>query len=225
MINRGVKGEVDAGNRPRRLLDQVRDVLRRRHYAYRAEKSYVGWIRKFILFHGQHWEEYAQRLAHKSREGDVMILGLRTAMCHAKDLDAAGAASPCLEASWLRPIEARDLVRLLRQYTMTLGIASPAMVAGLAGATAGTWRHRPYPGRILRGGRPPRSNGARSRPGSAAQDSPGCAMTPLISASTRSGRACATIWPTPGNRSMLTIGTFCNAPRWTSGSRMASSLP
>jgi len=35
------------------MLDQVRNVLRRRHYAYRTEKSYVGWIRKFILFHGK----------------------------------------------------------------------------------------------------------------------------------------------------------------------------
>ncbi len=34
-----------------RLLDQVRTVLRRKHYAYRTEQVYVNWIRKFILFH------------------------------------------------------------------------------------------------------------------------------------------------------------------------------
>lgn len=34
-----------------RLLDQVRDCLRRRHYSLRTEKVYVGWIRRFILFH------------------------------------------------------------------------------------------------------------------------------------------------------------------------------
>jgi hypothetical protein len=34
-----------------RLLDQVRDCLRRRHYSLRAEKVYTGWIRRFILFH------------------------------------------------------------------------------------------------------------------------------------------------------------------------------
>ncbi len=28
-------------------------MLRRRHYAYRTEKSYIGWIRQFILFHGK----------------------------------------------------------------------------------------------------------------------------------------------------------------------------
>lgn len=34
-----------------RLLDQVRDVLRRRHYSYQTEKSYVQWIKRFIAFH------------------------------------------------------------------------------------------------------------------------------------------------------------------------------
>jgi integron integrase len=34
-----------------RLLDQVRDAIRTRHYSYRTEEAYVGWIRRFILFH------------------------------------------------------------------------------------------------------------------------------------------------------------------------------
>lgn len=34
-----------------RLLDQVRHVLRRKHYSIRTEQTYVGWIRRFILFH------------------------------------------------------------------------------------------------------------------------------------------------------------------------------
>ena len=36
-----------------RLLDQVRDRIRRLHYSYRTEKTYVHWIRRFILFHGK----------------------------------------------------------------------------------------------------------------------------------------------------------------------------
>jgi hypothetical protein len=39
--------------RPPRLLDQVRELLRMRHYSRRTEKAYVGWIRRFILFHGK----------------------------------------------------------------------------------------------------------------------------------------------------------------------------
>ena len=39
--------------KPKKLLDQVRDVLRTKHYAYRTEQSYVDWIRRFILFHNK----------------------------------------------------------------------------------------------------------------------------------------------------------------------------
>ncbi|MCG9889796.1 MAG: integron integrase [Thermosynechococcaceae cyanobacterium MS004] len=38
---------------PPKLLDQVRDTLRVKHYAYRTEESYVQWIRRFILFHNK----------------------------------------------------------------------------------------------------------------------------------------------------------------------------
>ena len=38
---------------PPRLLDQVREVIRIRHYSIRTEEAYVQWIRRFILFHGK----------------------------------------------------------------------------------------------------------------------------------------------------------------------------
>jgi integron integrase len=37
---------------PPRLLDRVREAIRLRHYSPRTEVAYVGWIRRFILFHG-----------------------------------------------------------------------------------------------------------------------------------------------------------------------------
>ena len=36
----------------RKLLDQMRDVLRRRHYSIRTERSCCGWVRRFVHFHG-----------------------------------------------------------------------------------------------------------------------------------------------------------------------------
>ncbi|PKO22749.1 MAG: integron integrase [Chloroflexi bacterium HGW-Chloroflexi-1] len=36
---------------PRKLLDQVRDVIRLKHYSIRTEEAYVDWIKRFILFH------------------------------------------------------------------------------------------------------------------------------------------------------------------------------
>ena len=38
---------------PRKLLDQVRDRIRAKHYSLRTEHTYVQWIRRFILFHGK----------------------------------------------------------------------------------------------------------------------------------------------------------------------------
>jgi site-specific recombinase XerD len=38
---------------PPRLLDRVRAALRTRHCSLRTEKAYVGWIRRYILFHGK----------------------------------------------------------------------------------------------------------------------------------------------------------------------------
>ena len=44
---------VSIRNRPKRLLDQVREVMRVKHYSIRTEQAYIRWIKKFILFHGK----------------------------------------------------------------------------------------------------------------------------------------------------------------------------
>lgn len=41
--------EMDA-RPPARLLDQVRELIRIRHYSIRTEQAYLQWIRRFILF-------------------------------------------------------------------------------------------------------------------------------------------------------------------------------
>ncbi len=37
--------------RPKKLLEQVQDVIRLKHYSYQTEKTYISWIRRYILFH------------------------------------------------------------------------------------------------------------------------------------------------------------------------------
>lgn len=60
-----------------KLLDRVRDVIRRKHFSFRTEQIYTDWIRRFILFHGKrHPSEMAetevtQFLTHLAREGKV----------------------------------------------------------------------------------------------------------------------------------------------------------
>lgn len=40
-----------------KLLDQVRDKLRVKHYSIRTEQSYTDWIKRYILFHGKRLSE------------------------------------------------------------------------------------------------------------------------------------------------------------------------
>ena len=60
-----------------KLLDQVRDVIRRKHYSFRTEQTYLDWIRRFIFFHGKrHPREMAEAevtefLTFLAREGKV----------------------------------------------------------------------------------------------------------------------------------------------------------
>ena len=39
--------------RPKRLLDQVRDAIRLKHYSIRTEEAYVNWVKRYIVFHGK----------------------------------------------------------------------------------------------------------------------------------------------------------------------------
>jgi integron integrase len=40
-------------SRPPRLLDQLRDRIRLKHYSLRTEQAYVDWARRYVLFHGR----------------------------------------------------------------------------------------------------------------------------------------------------------------------------
>jgi integron integrase len=60
-----------------RLLDEVRKAIRLRHFSYRTEKSYVDWIRRFVVFHEKRHPkemggpEVEQFLSHLARDRNV----------------------------------------------------------------------------------------------------------------------------------------------------------
>jgi integron integrase len=74
MDNQAISAEAP---RPRPLLEQLRDALRRRHYSYRTEQSYVHWVRRFIYYHGKRHpaqmgaDEVAAFLSYLARERAV----------------------------------------------------------------------------------------------------------------------------------------------------------
>jgi site-specific recombinase XerD len=75
-VMQGMVLGTPAENKPK-LLDQVRNVIRVKHYSIRTEQAYVDWIKRFILFHGKRHpaemaeEEVAQFLTYLARDMDV----------------------------------------------------------------------------------------------------------------------------------------------------------
>ena len=55
---------METASQPPRLMDQVRDALRSRHYSHRTEQAYCLWVRRFIVFHG---------VRHPAEMGEVEI--------------------------------------------------------------------------------------------------------------------------------------------------------
>jgi hypothetical protein len=55
-------GPAAAAIQKPKLLDQVRQAIRTRHYSNMTEKAYVGWIKRFIFFHDKrHPAEMGER--------------------------------------------------------------------------------------------------------------------------------------------------------------------
>ncbi len=46
-------GKSLMNRQPKKLLDQVREVIQLKHYSIRTGEAYVAWIRRYILFHNK----------------------------------------------------------------------------------------------------------------------------------------------------------------------------
>jgi len=63
--------------KPKKLLDQIRDTIRLKHYSYSTEKTYVHWAKRYILFHNKRHPaemgavEIEAFLTHLAKEGNV----------------------------------------------------------------------------------------------------------------------------------------------------------
>jgi integron integrase len=72
----GILAGASPGNKPK-LLQQVRDVVRRKQYSIRTEQAYVDWIKRFVLYHNKRHpkemgeEEMAEFLTHLARDRNV----------------------------------------------------------------------------------------------------------------------------------------------------------
>ena len=71
---------AEAEPRAPKLLVQVREALRARHYSRRTEEAYVGWVRRYVKFH---------RLRHPAELGAEEIRGFLTALATQAELSAS----------------------------------------------------------------------------------------------------------------------------------------
>jgi integron integrase len=65
---------------PPRLLDRVRDAIRRRHYSYRTEQAYVHWIKRYIYFHDRR---------HPSEMGAAEVTAFLTHLASDREVSAS----------------------------------------------------------------------------------------------------------------------------------------
>src|SRR5438309_2249797 len=69
--------ESRASDKPKKLLERVRDVIRVKHYSLRTERTYCDWIERFIRFHRMRHPgemgagEVGGFLTHLARDGHV----------------------------------------------------------------------------------------------------------------------------------------------------------
>ncbi len=68
------------GSSSPKLLDQVRYAINARHYSFRTEKSYIGWIRRFVLFHGKR---------HPAEMGEVEVTAFLSALATRRKVSAS----------------------------------------------------------------------------------------------------------------------------------------
>ncbi len=61
--------------KPARLLDQLRDRIRLKHYSIRTEQTYVDWVRRFILFHSKRHPAQMGKLELEAFLTDLAVAG------------------------------------------------------------------------------------------------------------------------------------------------------
>ena len=53
-LARGIPGEMNSAPAlSSKLEDQLRGAIRRKHFSLKTEECYVGWYRRYVLWHGK----------------------------------------------------------------------------------------------------------------------------------------------------------------------------
>ncbi|WP_281661134.1 integron integrase [Microvirgula aerodenitrificans] len=89
-------------DKPPKLLEQLRNAIRSRHYSLRTERAYLGWIKRFILFH------------HKQHPRDLGAVEVEAFLSHLAVHDSVAAST-----------QSQALSAILFLYKEVLAISLP----------------------------------------------------------------------------------------------------
>lgn len=89
-----------------KLLDQLRSVIRLRHYSIRTEEAYTQWVKRFIFFHGKRRPDEMGRAEIETFLTHLAVEKKIAASTQNQALNAPSYLSPCLRHApfrkWLR---------------------------------------------------------------------------------------------------------------------------
>jgi hypothetical protein len=78
---------------PVKLLDQVREQLRLKHYSFRTEETYLHWIKRYIVFHNKR---------HPNEMGDEEIRAFLIHLAEKEHVAASTHTAPAVGAGGIR---------------------------------------------------------------------------------------------------------------------------
>jgi len=79
-VSMASRDDTSGAAAPAKLLDRLRTAIRLRHYSRKTAEAYVGWVRRFILFH---------RKRHPSEMGEAEVTAFLTHLAQVRGVSAS----------------------------------------------------------------------------------------------------------------------------------------
>src|ERR1041384_6160485 len=85
--------DVPSAGKAKKLLEQYSEFLRNRHYSLCTEKTYIGWVRQYILYHHKR---------HPREMGVDEINDFITHLVNQKTISASTHTAPAVSAGGIK---------------------------------------------------------------------------------------------------------------------------
>jgi len=117
-------------------MDQVSDVMRLRHYAFRTEQTYVSWIKRFIFFHDK---KHPREMGEPEVEAFLTWLAVEKHVSKSTQNQAFNALIFLYREVLKKPLEGRiDAVRSSKKQRLPIVMSkeeTQRVLSGMSGTT------------------------------------------------------------------------------------------